>query len=51
MKMQYMHTMEFYPSVKKIETIKSEGELMELENIIVSEASSILENQAPCVLS
>lgn len=29
--------MEFYPSAKKCETIKFESELMELENIKVSE--------------
>ena len=46
-----MHTMEFYPSAKKCETIKFESELMELENIKVSEVISNLENQTPYVLS
>ena len=50
-KMQDRHTLEFYPSTKKCETIKFESELMELENIKVSEVISNLENQTPYVLS
>lgn len=41
-----------FPSAKKFEAIKFESELMELENLKVSEVISNLENQTPlCSLS
>jgi hypothetical protein len=38
-KMWYLHTMEFYSSMKKNEILSFAGKWMELENIILSEVS------------
>jgi hypothetical protein len=39
--MWYLYTMEFYSATKKSEILLFTGKLMELENIILSEASQV----------
>jgi hypothetical protein len=37
--MQYIHTMEYYSSIKNSEFMKFSGQLMEPENIILSDVT------------
>jgi hypothetical protein len=50
-KMWYLYTMEFYSATKKNEILSFTGKWIELENIILSEASQAQRPEAACSLS
>jgi hypothetical protein len=53
MKMWYLYIMEFYSATKKNDILSFSGKWMELENIILSEASQVWfrRPKAACFLS